>query len=99
MTSYAFNTRDIIQVTREVPAKLAHLAGQRGIILYHAVYVAGIPSAEAIMIGARIVETRRYKKTGQIDETNGGQIHIIPTKYLVKLTSLGAELDTDSVVA
>lgn len=98
MATYTFNTRDLVQVASP-PPRLAHLLGQRGVILYHAAYVDGIPNAEAIMIGATVVKTRKYKRTGQIDETVGGQIHVVPIECLVKVNSLGAELEADSVIA
>ena len=96
--TYKFNTRDLVQVTRSAPPKLAHLVGLCGIILYHSDYQDGIPTSEAVMIGWRIVKTKNYQKTGRIDETIGGQIHTLPISCLEKVTALGAELDTDSLL-
>lgn len=96
---YKFNTRDIVQVETNVPANLAHLAGKRGVILYHAGYKSGAPCAEAIMIGARVLDVQRFRKIGQIGETSGGQIHVVPIEHLAKVTNPGAELDGDSVLA
>ena len=89
---YPFNTRDIVQVKPGVPTNLAKFVGQRGIILYHAGYIQGIPTAEAVLMGAKVKDSLKYRKTAQIDETVSGQIPIIPVKFLERLHGNGAEL-------
>lgn len=98
MPNYKFNTRDIVQVAQNVPPKLAQLAGKRGVILYHAGYESGVPTAEAVLIGAKVKDALGYRRTGKIDESTGGQIPVIPIQFLERLSASGSELSSDSVL-
>lgn len=95
---YKFNTRDIVKVIENVPPKLAQLAGKRGVILYHASYESGVPTAEAVLIGAKVKDALNYHKTGHIAESTGGQIPVIPVQFLQRLNASGAELSSDSIL-
>jgi hypothetical protein len=95
---YMFNVRTVVRVQPGVPKELTPYINRRGIILYHAKYEHNEPTHEAVLIGVQLLDARRYKNSGQIKETAGGSIHVIPVQFLKKTRTSGKELAGEGVL-